>query len=1015
MPCQAAADDLNEPRPVYKRFQMPRLSRRFLLLCVYLVSSGLIQALTPENAPVSDDYILRTWEVGDGLPSNRVLDITQTPDGYLWLATPGGLTRFDGVRFTAFPKGTASGLESERVHSVFTDREGTLWVGLARGGVARKIGNRFQVVVPVAPDSAPTEWTTSFAQDASGAVWFGCEAPVKVTRWQDGRLTVYAFADGLMSRGSGTHQTMVRAMADGTIWYANSDGCGPFDGNRFQSIDLAGGSWPRLAPARDGGMWASRGHRLVRYSPDGSAKAVADLSALSVHVMMDDSVGNLWVGTSNAGLLRFRGGKWEKVPIAGGTVASLFEDREGNLWVGTNSGGVNRLHARRFYLRQTKDGLSDNDIYSLCSDDLGTLWLAGHNYMLARSMDAERRTFALLPAWKNFPGGGAIVAVQPDPTGGIWAGASSGLLHVRDEAIRRASPRDHLVALLVDRSRNVWSAAFNGALICHQADRDLRLPEANGLTRVRALGEDAAGGIWAGTQDGLVFRKAGEHFVRIPLPDARSGNSIHFIVPDGPDTVWIGALNGGLYRWRGGRVDRLPSGAGLPADDLRSLLIAKEDFWLGTGRGLLRLARDEIDAVMDGRRSTLPCIAYGRDDGVPSAEFSVGYRGATATTPDGHLWFATALGALEILPAAQPARSLAPLPVLIEEVRVAHAEMSVSQEEGLIVRPRAGPLEIRYTLAELSSPGRLRFRYRLSGLGDQEWVEVGDQRSVTFARLPPGTYRVDIAASESGGQWHPAQAVSLAFVVQAAWWETVPFRVGAAAVFIVVLIWAVRKVVLLRVRARIRKLEQEHLLERERNRIARDIHDQLGASITQMAITGKLLTLDPPETVAAHSREITSLARGMADSLAEIVWAVNPHHDNLQALVEYLSAFAADFLASAKLACEVDVPADLPARPVSSGVRHHLVLIVKEALNNVVKHSGARTVRLTVTFENPVLDVAVSDDGCGFEPESVTAGSNGIRIFGERMKELGGEFRLESVAGKGTRVAFTLPLPEAHP
>ena len=607
------------------------------------------------------------------------------------------------------------------------------------------------------------------------------------------------------------------------------------------------------------------------------------------------------------------------------------------------------------------------------------------------------------------------MAMQPDASGGIWAAASSGLLHLSDETIRRASPRDPLIALLVDRRRNVWAATFNGPLVCHEADQDRRLPEADGLTRVRALTEDAAGGIWAGTQDGLAFRKAEEQFVRVPLPGARSGDCIQFIVADGPDTVWIGALNGGLYRWRAGRVDRLPSGAGLPVDDLRSLLIAKDDFWLGTGRGLLRLARDEIDAVLDGRQPTLHCTAYGRDDGVPAVEFSVGYRGATATTPDGHLWFATTAGALEIIPAEQPARSLEPLPVLIEEVRVAQAEIPVHQDKTLTVPPRSGPLEIRYTLAELSTPGRLRFRYRLSGLGDHEWGELGDQRTVTFARLPPGAYRVDISASESGGVWRPAQTASLAFVVQAAWWETVPFRAGSVAVFVLVLIWTVRKIVLLRVRARIRKLEQEHLVERERNRIARDIHDQLGASITQMAIKAKMLTLDPPEAVPAHSREITSLTRGMADSLAEIVWAVNPRHDNLAALVEYLAAFAGDFMASAKIGCEIDLPAGLPPRTVSSGVRHHLVLIVKEALNNVVKHSGARQVRLTITFENEVLRVAVSDDGRGFDQPSVSASSNGIRIFGERMKELGGEFRLESAVGKGTRIAFTLPLPEANP
>ncbi len=678
-------------------------------------------------------------------------------------------------------------------------------------------------------------------------------------------------------------------------------------------------------------------------------------------------------------------------------------------------GGLNRLRARRFYLRQTKDGLPDNDIHSLCVDSQGRLWLAGRNYMFMHSTDVEHRLFAPVRAWGNFVGGGAITAIQPDPAGGIWAGASSGLVHLSDETTRRALAREPISTVLVDGKRNVWAATFHGALVYHQAGQNLRLPETGGLTRVRALAEDAAGGIWAGTQDGLVFRKAGEHFARVLLPDARRGESIQFIVSDGPDSVWIGALKGGLYRWREGRVDRLPAGSGLPVDDLRSLLIAKEDFWVGTARGLLRLTRDNLEAVMDGRRPAHPCIAYGRDDGVPLAEFSPGFRGTTATTPDGHLWFATTFGALEITPAGQRSLNNPSLPVLIEEVRAAHAELPVDHERGLVIPPNAGPLEIRYTLAELSSPGRLRFRYRLSGLGDHEWVEVGNQRSVTFARLPPGAYRVEIAASEPGGQWEPPRAASLAFVVQAAWWETMPFRIGAAVLFVAALIWAVRKIVLLRVRARIRKLEQEHLLERERNRIARDIHDQLGASITQMAITAKLLTLDPPEAVPAHGREITTLARGMADSLAEIVWAVNPHHDNLAALVEYLVAFAGDFMASAKIECEVEVPVDLPARPVSSGVRHHLVLIVKEALNNVVKHSGARTVRLTITFENDLLGVRISDDGRGFDPASVSTGSNGIRIFGERMAELGGEFWLESAVGEGTRVAFTLPLPEANP
>ncbi len=989
------------------------MRRVFLILFMHLALGRLLPLSALESIPVSNDYILRIWGMEEGLPSNRVTSLTQTPDGYLWVGTLGGLARFDGVRFTTFHAENTPGLESDRVDALFTARDGSLWVGLDRRGVARRVGDRFHVIAPLAP--LMTGWTTSFAQDASGAVWFGYEAPIKVSRWVDGQLTAYSKQDGLAVGNGDAHENEVFSTANGTIWYANTDGCGPFDGKRFQSIDPAGGGYVHLARAKDGGMWARRGDRLVRYHPDGSQETVADLSALSVHMMMEDSSGTLWVGTNNAGLMRFRDGNWARVPVEGGAVTSVFEDREGDIWVGTPSGGVSRLHARRFHLRQTKDGLLDDDTYSVCADNEGRLWLAGRNNMLVRATDATNRTFTVPSGWPDWPRG--IMTVHSDPTGGVWVGTGSGLLHLSEGTFRRESLRDRVTALLVDRNENLWAAIIKGALVRHEAGQDVRMPETGGLTHVLSLAEDPAGRIWAGTEDGLVFQKSGEQFVPVPIPGAQPGDGIRFIVPDGPDTVWIGALRGGLYRWRDGRISRLPSGAGLPIDDLRSLIVTAEgDFWVGTASGLLRVARDEIEPVMDGRQPSLHCMAYGRADGFPSTEFSLGFRGATTRTPDGHLWFATLRGALEILPTEKPSPAIAALPVLIEEIRVGGTAMGLNGDVGLLIPPRSGPLEIRYTLAQLSAPERLRFHYRLFGLGDHAWVAVGDQRTVTFTHLPPGAYRVEIAASEAGGPRRPITTVptSLMFVVQAAWWETVLFRVGVAIVGILALIWSVRKIVLLRVNVRIRKLEQEHALDRERTRIARDIHDQLGANLTQIAITSKLLTLDPAEAVPGHSRDITALAMNTAESLDEIVWAVNPHYDTLAALIDYLGMFAVDFLSKAKIACEVDLPADLPAHPLSSNVRHHLFLAVKESLNNVVKHSGARTVHLRVRFENQVLCVEVSDDGCGFEPGSEAMGSNGIRNLGERLKELGGEFHLESTRGTGTRSVFTLPLLDGH-
>jgi signal transduction histidine kinase/ligand-binding sensor domain-containing protein len=957
--------------------------------------------------PVSEDYVLRTWGVDEGLPSNRVTSLTQTPDGYLWVGTLGGLTRFDGVRFTIFDAENTPGLESDRVQALFTARDGCLWVGLDRRGVARRVGDRFHVIAPLAP--LMTGWTTSFAQDASGAVWFGYEAPIRVSRWVNGQLTAYSERDGLAVGEGGAHGNEVASTTDGTIWHTNTAGCGPFDGKRFQSIDPAEGGGGHLARAGGGGMWAKRGDRLVRYHPDGSQETVADLSALSVQVMMEDSSGTLWVGTNNAGLMRFRDGKWARVPVEGGAVSSVFEDREGDIWVGTQSAGVSRLHARRFRLRQTKDGLRDDDTCSVGADNEGRLWLAGRNNMLVRATDATNRTFAVPSGWPDWPKG--IMTVHSDPAGGVWVGTGHGLLHMSEGTFRRESLRDPVTALLVDRNGILWAAIIKGPLVRRQAGQDVRMPETGGLIRVIALAEDAAGRIWAGTEDGLVFQKSGEHFVPVPLPGAQDGDGIRFIVPDGPDTVWIGAVRGGLYRWRDGRISRLPGGAGLPIDDLRSLIITEEgDFWVGTPTGLLRVARDEIEAVMDGRQTSLHCIAYGRDDGLPSTEFALGFRGATTRTPDGHLWFATARGALEILPKEKASPAIAALPVLIEEVRVGGTARGFNRDVGLLIPPRSGPLEIRYTLAQLSASERVRFRYRLSGLGGDEWVDADHQRTARFTYLPPGDYWFEVAAAGADGLWLPTTA-SLALTVRAAWWETEWFRSGIVLLGALALASLVRLGVKRRMGERMRQLKQQHALEKERARIARDMHDDVGASLTQIAIASQLARLDPPEEALGHIDEIAGIARRTVTALDEIVWAVNPRNDTLPALLEYLGQHAVDFLTAAGVDCEIEMPPELPSHPLVAHVRHHLFLAVKESLNNVVKHAAASAVKLDVELGENRLSVTITDNGCGFVAGHERAGSDGLRNMRERMAELGGECRIESRPEEGTRVVFELPLP----
>jgi signal transduction histidine kinase len=339
--------------------------------------------------------------------------------------------------------------------------------------------------------------------------------------------------------------------------------------------------------------------------------------------------------------------------------------------------------------------------------------------------------------------------------------------------------------------------------------------------------------------------------------------------------------------------------------------------------------------------------------------------------------------------------------------------LQLGGRRGFTLPPKPGPLQIHYSLPQLASPEQMRFRYRLTGSGEDNWISAGTQRTATFTHLPPGDYCFEVAAAEAGGPWLSPPA-SLAFTVRAAWWQTIAFRVSTIIAAFLALAWLAREIELCRVRARMRKLklEQEHALERERTRIARDMHDDVGASLTQITIVSQLAKLDPPEAASGHIDEISAIARRTVTTLDEIVWAVNPRNDTLPALIEYISQHAVDFLTAAGIVCELDIPEELPPHPLDSNVRRHLFLVAKETLNNVVKHAGAHTVRLKVELMGKVMRIVIADDGRGFEAGAVCAGSDGLHNMRERMKEVGGDCRIESRPGEGTRVVFELPLPD---
>jgi signal transduction histidine kinase len=321
-------------------------------------------------------------------------------------------------------------------------------------------------------------------------------------------------------------------------------------------------------------------------------------------------------------------------------------------------------------------------------------------------------------------------------------------------------------------------------------------------------------------------------------------------------------------------------------------------------------------------------------------------------------------------------------------------------------------VEIHYTANSLVAPERVRFRYRLVG-ADGDWLWDDQNRRVAFyTNLRPGDYTFQVSACNSHGTWNE-QGDRFSFYVAPHFYETWPFYsvCGAMIVFAGPALHY-RRIRRLR---RVQRLEQQRALHEERARIAKDLHDDLGANLTGLALQldlARSLGL-PADTLQERLANLARHTRGLVDNMREVVWAMNPQHDNMESLASFLGQYTEEYLAGADLRCRLELPSNLPAQPVNSHTRHQLFLVLKEALHNIVRHARANEVRLRLEQEPHELRLAVEDDGCGLPPDGARVAGHGLDGMEKRVVDLGGEFSATSPTGVGTHIEIKLPLTAA--
>ncbi|MEA3209997.1 MAG: hypothetical protein QOE70_3054 [Chthoniobacter sp.] len=948
------------------------------------------------------------------MPSNVVTAIRRDAEGFLWMATGAGVVRFDGIRFEVFTD--KDGLPNTQITSLHIDRRGRIWAGTRRGVAYRENG------VWTVPKGLPIEPIFSLGEGADGSIWLG--AYNGCWRWKGGEVSHIKLESGeqdtrafLADEGGGM---WILSQSDLHRWRPESSDQaqphpGPWTGSDLRSITRDGkGS---LIICGTGVLWRQNGEAwedLSETMPGG--KESANLAC----AWAPD--GTLWLATRNRGLVYKDESGWGSVDPTKGLslddARALLIDPEGTIWAGTNGGGINRLRHRLFDTYSSRDGLGRTVTSALVEDGEGSVWVGTDGSGVFLKKDGR---FTPAPYELNLPGEGLIWSMCATEDGSLWIGTyKSGLLRLRDGEVERIDisnkvPRNTISALRETREGELLIGTHYEGVLKWTDGKIAPVFVVPGVrdAPVHAIMQSRVGDLWVAAGAAGLWRRQDGTWKKLNTELGMPGLIATALLEGLNGDIWIGSLGQGLVRYREGQLMAWSRAEGLISETIVQIL--EDEFgnlWLGSDSGLQRVSPSTLPSERGGRSAPIRSLRISREDALPTPQFSGEHGNLATRTEDGSLWFSLASGVIRIQPRnfAEPP----PLPsVFIQSASADKGELWNSEVrrggDNIVLEPGAGTLQIRFTSPGFVAPEKLRFKYRMAGL-ESEWQESTGSRTANYAALPPGSYQFEVVGARNDGVWNPKAAL-VGVIVKPYFWQTLGFRMAMAVISVSVLALLVRAWSLRRIRRRLALLVQEQRVDKERARIARDLHDELGASLSEINFLGTLAAKDVAESPARQKLDvIVERAQSMAKSLDEIVWTVNPANDTLSSTANYLSSRAQESLRAANIRCRLEVANDLPNVTLDSELRHHLLMAVNEAVNNVRKHSGTSDSLLSLGMEQENLIVCVQDQGHGFDPKAIAEGRNGFNNMRRRLEAAGGRCEIESTPEKGTRVRLVVPL-----